>query len=183
MFHKIIFTTLLITPCFLFAGDVHLLKNNFTANEMVNAWVKSPRQITVKKTLQMESEPLDNESSSCPAHNQIISLNISFKNNQYLLNRGSFQLVGKVANAMNDLRLLDCHFLIEGHTNSIGSARSNLRLSKERAKTVEMLLTSMNIKSDRLATIGKGESNLLLPKNGRAAANRRVQFRILNPNL
>jgi outer membrane protein OmpA-like peptidoglycan-associated protein len=157
---------------------------------MVSAWLNKPQITSQKKQLirgrgKTRSLTFEEEtvSSNCPAHNQVIALNINFKNNQFLLNRSSFKIVGKVATAMNNVELMNCQFLIEGHTNSIGRARRNLELSLERARTVKMLLSAMNIESNRLKTIGKGETDLLYPKNGGSAANRRVQFRILDPNL
>jgi len=189
-YNKSILFFLVFSPNLIFADDIHSLRDNSSADDMVNAWLNKSQITSQKKqlirdrgktrSLSFEKETV---SSNCPAHNQVIALNINFKNNQFLLNRSSFKIVGKIATAMNNAELMNCQFLIEGHTNTPGRANKNLKLSLERARTVKMLLSAMNIESNRLKTIGKGETDLLYPKKGRDPANRRVQFRILDPNL
>ena len=46
--------------------------------------------------------------------------------------------------------------LIEGHTDSVGSADYNLRLSERRAKAVFDYLTSRGVDPSRLSSVGKG---------------------------
>ena len=49
-------------------------------------------------------------------------------------------------------------FVIAGHTDSVGSERSNQLLSERRAAAVRDYLISNGINADRLATVGYGES-------------------------
>ena len=70
---------------------------------------------------------------------------------------------------------------IEGHTDSSGSDRYNLRLSDERAGSVRSYLIRTGISTDRLVSVGLGEERPIETNdtaNGRAA-NRRVEFHIL----
>lgn len=67
---------------------------------------------------------------------------------------------------------------IEGHTDTRGSAASNLRLSQARAQTVLEVLVSLGVARDRLTSAGFGESRLRVPDDTAAnkALNRRVEF-------
>jgi len=69
--------------------------------------------------------------------------------------------------------------IIEGHTDSKGTERYNLRLSQRRAEAVKKALVKLGIKAARLKTRGYGESRPLASNKtteGRAL-NRRVEIR------
>jgi len=66
-------------------------------------------------------------------------------------------------------------FLIEGHTDAVGSRAYNAALSDRRAQAVKAyLVQEMGVSSDRLKTVGKGSSEPVVPNNPYAAQNRRV---------
>ena len=68
-------------------------------------------------------------------------------------------------------------FLIEGHTDSVGSDEYNQQLSEARAATVKSYLTgSFGIPPSRLDTVGRGEAQPLDNANPEAGVNRRVQI-------
>jgi len=69
-------------------------------------------------------------------------------------------------------------FLIEGHTDAIGSDLSNLALSDRRAETVaEILSYYYGIPPENLVTQGYGEQFLKVPTTAAERQNRRVAFR------
>ena len=70
---------------------------------------------------------------------------------------------------------------VEGHTNSIGSAQSNLNLSQQRADSIKRYLTSQGITAKRIKAIGYGESKPLLKDGSKEALefNKRVEFRVV----
>jgi outer membrane protein OmpA-like peptidoglycan-associated protein len=69
-------------------------------------------------------------------------------------------------------------FLIEGHTDAVGSAQSNLILSDQRAESVAQVLTSaFGIPPENLATQGYGEQFLKVRTDGPSQENRRVTIR------
>jgi outer membrane protein OmpA-like peptidoglycan-associated protein len=69
-------------------------------------------------------------------------------------------------------------FLIEGHTDAVGSDRDNLVLSDARARTVARVLTrSFHVPPENLVTQGYGERFLKVKTAGPSAANRRVAVR------
>ncbi len=70
---------------------------------------------------------------------------------------------------------------IGGHTDSIGSAESNLKLSQERAESVMNYFISKGIDSKRLRAVGYGES-MPVADNGTEegrALNRRIEFYVI----
>ncbi len=73
--------------------------------------------------------------------------------------------------------------LIEGHTDSVGSAASNVLLSQRRAEAVKAFLVAQGIAASRLQASGKGQDMPLASNNnaeGRSQ-NRRVEVIIANP--
>ncbi|GGA07043.1 OmpA family protein [Neptunicoccus cionae] len=75
-------------------------------------------------------------------------------------------------------------FLIEGHTDAVGSATSNLALSDRRAESVALALTEyFNVPAQNLVVQGYGESNLRIPTETSEEANRRAAVRRITPLL
>jgi outer membrane protein OmpA-like peptidoglycan-associated protein len=73
-------------------------------------------------------------------------------------------------------------FLIEGHTDAVGSAGYNLDLSRRRAASVKVALTDFfNIDPDALETVGYGEQFLKIPTPYEEPENRRVTIRRITP--
>ena len=73
-------------------------------------------------------------------------------------------------------------FLIEGHTDAVGSDESNLVLSDERAQSVAEALTSVfDIPAENLTTQGYGERYLKVDVQGANRENRRVAVRRITP--
>ena len=74
----------------------------------------------------------------------------------------------------------DTTIRVEGHTDSVGSASYNERLSERRASTVANYLESLGVRSSRLDTVGYGESQ---PRATNSTAsgrqlNRRVEIHV-----
>jgi len=73
------------------------------------------------------------------------------------------------------------HVVVEGHTDAVGSADYNLRLSQRRAAAVKnYMVTRHAIPAATLDVVGLGKSAPLLPQNPYAPENRRVQFRAVD---
>ncbi|MDX3925358.1 MAG: OmpA family protein [Shinella sp.] len=90
----------------------------------------------------------------------------------------------KVADAMNEILDKDAGetFLIEGHTDAVGSDESNLVLSDERAESVANVLTDVyDIPPENMATQGYGERFLKVETDGAEQLNRRVTIRRVTP--
>ncbi len=73
-------------------------------------------------------------------------------------------------------------FLIEGHTDAVGSGASNLALSDRRAESVALALTEyFDVPPENLVVQGYGEKELRIDTEGDERANRRVAVRIITP--
>ncbi|MGO6754227.1 OmpA family protein [Rhizobium ruizarguesonis] len=86
----------------------------------------------------------------------------------------------KVADAISQVIEKDPSetFLIEGHTDAVGSDQSNLILSDQRAESVANVLSDVyGIAPENLATQGYGESYLKVNTVGPEQENRRVTIR------
>ncbi|NKL32327.1 OmpA family protein [Rhizobium leguminosarum bv. viciae] len=86
----------------------------------------------------------------------------------------------KVADAISQVLEKDPSetFLIEGHTDAVGSDQSNLILSDQRAESVANVLTDVyGIAPENLATQGYGEQYLKVNTSGPEQENRRVTIR------
>jgi outer membrane protein OmpA-like peptidoglycan-associated protein len=75
-------------------------------------------------------------------------------------------------------------FLIEGHTDAVGSDVDNLSLSDRRAESVAVILTDQfQVPPENLVTQGYGEQFLKVPSQGPERRNRRVTVRRITPLL
>lgn len=104
-----------------------------------------------------------------------------------LFTSGASDLKGGTQGNLNKLSTFlnkypDRTVVIEGHTDSVGSADSNLGLSQRRADAVKYYLVGQGVASGRLTASGKGEDS---PAAGNDSAtgrqqNRRVEVIISN---
>jgi OmpA-OmpF porin, OOP family len=84
-----------------------------------------------------------------------MTLNIEYDNNKAVIKPSSFKEVEKVANFME--KYPQVKGTIEGHTDSVGSAKYNLKLSQRRAESVlNMLVEKYGINKSRLSAKGYG---------------------------
>jgi outer membrane protein OmpA-like peptidoglycan-associated protein/opacity protein-like surface antigen len=103
---------------------------------------------------------------------------IRFAVNSNIIDRSSYPLLDEAADLFH--RYASVAVLIEGHTDSTGSAKFNQMLSRDRAEAVRQYLIAKGIAPDRLTIIGVGEDQPIAD-NGTAtgrAQNRRIQFRL-----
>jgi len=75
-------------------------------------------------------------------------------------------------------------FLIEGHTDAVGSDVDNLSLSDRRAEAVALVLSErFQVPPENLTTQGYGKQYLKIPSDGPERRNRRVTARRITPLL
>ena len=108
---------------------------------------------------------------------------VYFKSGSRKLQKRSFALldnVGKVLNAHPEIELIR----VEGHSDSTGSLKFNMKLSKMRADTVVRYLVGRGkVTKERLISEGFGPTRPLVPdakKKEELAQNRRVEFHIVD---
>jgi outer membrane protein OmpA-like peptidoglycan-associated protein len=121
-----------------------------------------------------------NGATPSPRRDPTISLQVQFAfGSAELLPQGRRQL-DQLGLALSDRALASAAFELAGHTDAVGDAESNLRLSIERANSVKLYLAQAHgLSAQRLQTIGFGFSRLANPANPTAAINRRVEVRRL----
>ena len=113
------------------------------------------------------------------ARGTVITLSgaVLFRTNQASLLPIAKQQLLKVAQALNAYDE-GRKIVVEGHTDSRGSAESNRRLSQARAESVRAFLIENGVDADRISAVGKGEDEPIADNRtaeGRAN-NRRVEI-------
>ena len=96
------------------------------------------------------------------------------------LKPGAMERLNKLAAFM--LKYPDRAVVIEGHTDSTGSAALNMTLSQQRADSVKAYLISQSVPAGSVTAIGKGKDTPVAD-NGSASGrqqNRRVEIIIAN---
>jgi len=108
----------------------------------------------------------------------IQSINFAFGSAE--IPRSQYAKVENIADALERMlrRRPGANVLIEGHTDAVGSASSNLVLSEERAASLKRtLVREFGIPRRALETVGYGEEFLLVPTQNENWRNRRVTLR------
>ena len=104
--------------------------------------------------------------------------NINFGVNSYLINKSTLDIVEELTTYLKENPTIK--IAIHGHTDNVGDANSNLKLSNDRAKIVQDLLILSDINAERLSYKGFGATKPIAPntnEKGRAL-NRRTEFLI-----
>lgn len=108
-----------------------------------------------------------------------VSERILFETGKYEIRKETTEILDKLAKVLNERTRKN--ILVEGHTDNVGSASFNQKLSEQRADAVKMALLDRGVAKGRLQTKGLG---LTQPKvsndtdEGRRI-NRRVEIVVL----
>lgn len=111
---------------------------------------------------------------------------INFETGSAAIPREQIRSLARIGLVMEDLVTRNPQevFLIEGHTDAVGSDAYNLALSDRRAETVALALTeSFSIPPENLIVQGYGERFLKIETQGAEAENRRATVRRITPLL
>ena len=112
--------------------------------------------------------------------------NITFETGSSAIQATEAKKLNRLGNLMTRMIAANPNevFLVEGHTDAVGSAASNLSLSDRRAESVAKALTEyFDVPPENLVVQGYGESELKVESLGDERANRRVAVRIITPLL
>lgn len=104
---------------------------------------------------------------------------VLFDTGSSLIKPGGEDEIARIAAVLN--RYPDTRVTIEGHTDSVGSEGSNMRLSEERALAVADALTARGVDPSRLTTVGLGPSRPIASNNTESGRqlNRRVTLMVI----
>ena len=130
-----------------------------------------------------------NTADGCPKKYQLVVVTkdkielkqtVYFETNKSTIKAVSYPLLNEVALVLKDRP--EIRVRIEGHTDSRGRNRFNLKLSDRRAKSVRAYLVGQGVTKDRMDAQGFGEKVPIADNRTKAgrAQNRRVEFMILN---
>ncbi|MEG3597365.1 MAG: OmpA family protein, partial [Pseudomonadota bacterium] len=104
---------------------------------------------------------------------------VTFATGSYTISPGFRDLLDRVASSLTQYpnSLVDVY----GHTDTVGSADSNQRLSEQRAQAVANYLISRGVNSSRIRWMGFGETRLKVSTgdNVNQPLNRRVEIKII----
>ncbi|HSP58368.1 MAG TPA: OmpA family protein [Halomonas sp.] len=106
----------------------------------------------------------------------VLSSDVTFAFDSDELRSGAESELNQVARTLRDNP--EARVVVEGHTDSVGTAEYNRDLSQRRAESVSMYLQSQGIAGNRLRTVGYGEDRPVASNDtdsGRAQ-NRRVEI-------
>lgn len=109
----------------------------------------------------------------------LVLRNIYFETNSADLDGRSQSEISNVIELLNENPEIKIE--IGGHTDDIGDKRYNQTLSEKRAVAVVDALIQSGIDSDRLAYLGYGDSQPIVPNDSESnrQSNRRIEFRVI----
>lgn len=103
------------------------------------------------------------------------TLNVEFDFDKSTIKKGYYQDIDNLAQVMKDYP--DLSVVIEGHTDSVGTAAYNKKLSQERADAVKKYMVEKGIDANRLKAQGFGKDKPIASNetNEGRQQNRRVE--------
>ena len=110
------------------------------------------------------------------SNQRAIDLAIQFEFDSSKISPASEKILHVLSVALASPELRGLHFRIEGHTDNVGTAQYNQKLSLQRAEEVKRILIANRINPDQLVTEGKGFSEPANHQDLTAAENRRVRI-------
>ena len=147
------------------AADDHLLKANPTAIDFIQAL--TPPQGKARGIRPKTAAAAEAPYADLPM--------ITFQFGSAELTPGARQVLDQLAIALQSEQLGHDRFLIEGHTDAVGSDAYNQRLSEQRARAARAYLATKQVSAARLDALGKGKTELLEQTSGPSEVNRRVR--------
>ena len=153
----------------------------FRANAGGTAPAPAPAEETAPATAALETAG-DFSLEACVGRFEILSRtgNIYFRPGSSRLDSASAPLLDTVADIVT--RCPDLTIQIAGHTDSVGAADQNQRLSESRAASVVGYLRDKGINADRMIAVGFGEDQPVASNdtNQGRSQNRRIEFAVAN---
>jgi outer membrane protein OmpA-like peptidoglycan-associated protein len=154
-------------------------KKSYMIDLRATGFLSDMRRIDVPVNWSKDVYNLNIELIKVKVGKKVVLNNILFQSGKSILTSGSYLEVDRLLNIMKENAQIKIE--ISGHTDNIGSAPLNSKLSEARAKTVVDYLIQKGIDQSRMAFKGYGSLQPIADNStptGRAK-NRRVEFKIL----
>jgi outer membrane protein OmpA-like peptidoglycan-associated protein len=150
-----------------------------SAERIIKQLERSPRmQVAPQRRVTIEQFKRRPELRRAAPSIDIQSINFAFGSAE--IPYSQYGKVEQIARAMQAMisRRGGVRFLLEGHTDAVGSDYSNLLLSQQRAASLAYVLVSeFGVPRRVIETVGYGEEDLLVPTPYENWQNRRVTLR------
>lgn len=93
------------------------------------------------------------------------------------LTRSSMEVLDMIVDAIrSDATLINARYLVEGHTDSVGSWSFNKNLSEQRARAVADYMISRGLRPNQLVSVGYSWNRLIPSLGPRHERHRRVEI-------
>jgi OOP family OmpA-OmpF porin len=122
--------------------------------------------------------PSGQSASSASPAGPSVNLTVNFTTGSAELTPDAIRTLDALGKALSSQDLASYRFRIEGHTDTVGTAEYNQRLSQQRAEAVVAYISKKySVDPSRLQAVGMGEQGLLVqtPAQISEPRNRRVQ--------
>jgi len=119
-------------------------------------------------------------SSMRPVAPPPVRLPVYFESNSDRLTRSGEALLVKLSSALGSPELADRRFMVEGHTDDIGSAEYNQALSERRAAAVKSFLVDRGVDASRITVSGKGEAAPVVTNDSDENRRRNRRVEVIN---
>lgn len=169
-------------------ADVARSQANASENETVIARNETTAALAVASEATRKNEELMGQLIGLQAKQtargvQLTLGDVLFATGQAELRAGSAAKLDQLVNALSSAP--DRRILIEGFTDSVGSAAMNQELSQNRANTVSGYLTTHGVPASQISASGKGEAMPVADNEDSSGRqlNRRVEVTIQNPSI
>ena len=118
------------------------------------------------------------ENDGCPAIPGFDAKNVQFVSGKATLSKNAAVNLDEMAAYL--LKYPELKLVINGHTDNVGSAAVNQRLSERRAAAAKNYLVKKGVGADRITTAGYGMTQPIVDNNtaSNRASNRRTEFKI-----
>ena len=144
-------------------------------------------EIDVAALRQQASERVKAKADAAPLRRPLIApqliklpqfrFDVLFDPDSSLIRPDSYRTIGRIADALYDLKLLPYTFLIVDHTDASGRRDANLILSQRRADSIrDVLVATFKVSPKRLQALGLGEEQLQDAVRPTSAVNVRAQI-------
>jgi outer membrane protein OmpA-like peptidoglycan-associated protein len=160
--------------CNSYAAD--LVLQNVTKDQIAKGFERSEDSLPFSHSRGLGSSRNLDPVPSTPPKPVAQSFNILFEFDSSSISVDSVGLANEIAMAINEPKLINSKFKIEGHTDRVGTYDYNISLSERRAESVKTFMIRHGVAPNRLSTEGKGYNELNEPQNPTAASNRRVKI-------
>ena len=120
--------------------------------------------------------PVATRSAEVTAAGTWIYKDIQFETNKAVLEPSTYPVMEEIAENLKAQPSIKVE--VQGHTDNVGSAEYNMKLSQARAESVKRYLVDKGVAPDRLMVKGYGQTKPIVPNDtaGNRAKNRRVEF-------